>query len=194
MPRKTQILIILAIVPFFLFFTAAEEKAHASNSSDFLGKVVNFIVLFGGLSYFLYKPLLSYLEKKSSDVRQSLEDAEVSRREAERKLQEATQRLSRLEEEVTKIKMEAELEGGREKERIKVLAQQEAERLRRFAQLEIEMQVKAGIQELKEYTAELAASLALGRIRRKLTPEDHSLLIDKSLERLAKLYEKSNPS
>jgi hypothetical protein len=39
--------------------------------------------------------------------------------------------------------------------------------------------------------AETATSLARERIRKNLVPDDHSLLVDKSIERLSKLDEKS---
>ncbi len=58
------------------------------------------------------------------------------------------------------------------------------------AEQEIDLQLKAGMQELKEYTAELAATLAEARIKDKITAGEQSALIDKSIDKLAELYEK----
>ena len=191
MIEKRKILVILFLLPFFMYMVSAEEE-HKSGFMDFLGKAINFIVLFGGLAYLLRKPLRHFLEKRSRDIQRILKETEASRKEAEQKLQEAKAHLAGLEEEIEKMRKDAEAEGHRERERTLQLAQKEAEKIRYFAKQEIEMLTRSGIQELKEYTAELAASLAEERIRKKMTPEDHTQLIDKSIERLGKLYEESN--
>ena len=157
------------------------DEEHSSNFRDFIGKTVNFIVLFGGLAYFLYKPIRNFLQKRSQEIEQGLKEAGDAQREAELKLREAKARLATLEDEVEKLKKEAEIEGQKERERIKY-----------FAKQEIEMLMRAGIQDLKQYTAELASALAEERIKKKMSPEDQSFLIDKSIEKLDELYEKSN--
>jgi F-type H+-transporting ATPase subunit b len=169
-----------------------EEGTSGSGSSNFLGKVVNFAVLFGGLTYILYKPLRNFLTKRSRDIRAALDEARGARREAEQKLEEAQRRIAALEDEVTGMKREAELKGLKEQAKIKALAEKEAIRIRTFAQQEIDLQLKAGIQELKEYTAEIAASLAEARMKDKITEEGQSKLIDKSIERLAEIHEEPN--
>lgn len=191
MTERRKILVVLFLLPFFIFMASAEEE-HKSGFIDFLGKVINFIVLFGGLAYLLRKPLGSFLEKRSLDIQRTLKETEASRKEAEQKLQEAKAHLAGLEEEIEKMRKEADVEGHRERERTLQLAQKEAEKIRYFARQEIEMLTRAGIQELKEFTAELAALLAEERIRKKMTLEDHTQLIDKSIERLSELYEESN--
>jgi F-type H+-transporting ATPase subunit b len=140
----------------------------------------------------LYKPLRNFLAKRSRDIRAALDEARGARREAEQKLEEARRRIAALEDEVTGMKREAELKGLKEQAKTKALAEKEAIRIRSFAQQEIDLQLKAGIQELKEYTAEIAASLAEARMKDKITEEGQSKLIDKSIERLAEIHEESN--
>jgi F-type H+-transporting ATPase subunit b len=171
---------------------SSEEGTSSSGISDLLGKIINFVVLVGGLVFVLYKPLRRYLEKRSHEVQAMIAEAREARQSAEKKLEEARQRMESLEKEVIKMKEDAEREGLKEKERIRALAQKEAERVRLFAEQEISLFLNAGIQELKEYTAELAASLAETRIKEKITDEDQSALVDKSIEKLAELYEKSS--
>lgn len=188
---REKILLILLLLPFFVFMVSADEE-HSSNFMEFLGKSINFIILFGGLAYFLFKPIRNFLERRTQDIERSLREAEDSKRDAEQKLQEAKARLATLGDEIGKLKKEAEIEGRKEKERIIRLAQQEAERIKYFAKQEIETLTRGGIQDLKEYTAELATELAEERIKKKMSPEDQYLLIDKSIVKLDKLYERSN--
>jgi F-type H+-transporting ATPase subunit b len=189
MPSRKPILAILVLVPFLLFMSA-EGESHESGSSGMLGKIVNFVILFGGLTFALYKPAKNFLAKRTEDIRKALDEARAARLNAEGKLEEARQKIAVLEVEVARIRAEAEAEGRKEKDAIRALAENEAQRIRSFAQQEIDFHLKSGIQELKEYTAELATAMAEARMKDTLTAADQSALIDKSLERLAGLHEK----
>jgi len=175
-----------------LFQTAQAKEEHSSHSMEFLGKALNFIVLFGGLAYVLYRPLRNFLQARVQKIEVTLKESESSWKEAERKLDQVKERLSRIEEEIAQIKKEGKVEGQKERERIIERTHQKAERLIRYAQEEIEMLTRAGVQELKEHAAELATSFARERIKRKMTPETASELIDKSIEKIESLYEKSD--
>jgi F-type H+-transporting ATPase subunit b len=179
MPDRKTVLAVLLLVPFLLFMSA-EGESHESGSSGMLGKVINFVVLFGGLTFALYKPARNFLAKRTRDIQASLDEARDGRLRAEAKLEEARAKF-------------AALEGDAEKERIKALAEKEGERIKSFTQQEIDLQLKAGIQELKEYTASLAAGLAEDRMKARLTPADQSRLIDKSIAGLTELHEERRP-
>lgn len=182
---------VLLLVPLFLCLTT-EEGAEAAGGSGLLGKVINFILLFGGLVIILRKPLREFLRKRTETIRALMKDAQTARLEAEAKLDEAGRKIAALEDEVVRMKKNAEAEGLKDKERIRALAAKEESRIRTFAEQEIDLQLKAGIQELKEFTAELAASLAEARIKDKITAKEQSALIDKSIDKLAELHEKSS--
>ncbi len=190
--KDKKILLILFLVPFFLFMASA-DKERSSAALEFFGKSINFIILFGGLAYLLSKPIRNFLEKRSQDIERSIKEAGASRLEAEMRFQETESRLTGLGEEIARLKDDAELEGRRIEARIAQLAEQEGERIRYFAQQEIEMLFKAELRELRAYAAELAIKMAEERIRKKMTPRSQSFLINESIERLEKLHEKSGP-
>ncbi|MGA2587038.1 MAG: ATP synthase F0 subunit B [Candidatus Aminicenantales bacterium] len=191
MPGKKPVLAVLLVIPLILNMTAG-EGSKASGAGEMIGKIINFAVLFGGLFFILRKPLRDYLAKRTRDIQSALTEARDARLEAERKLDDIRQRIARLEDEAARLRKDAELEGLKEKERIEALAEKEAGRIRSFTRQEIESQLKAGIQELKEFTTEKAASLAEAGLKDKITKEGQSVLIDKSIEKLADLYEKSS--
>ncbi len=191
-PRR-PVQIILLLLPLFLCF-APPESAASSGLKDILGKTINFVILFGCLAFLLRRPIRSFLERRSAEISQSLEDAEKARIAASEREKQTEERLAHLKEEVDRIEKEAEAAGLREKSRIKELTDKEVERIRRFAQQEIEIQLKAAIHELKEYTAALATHLAEERLKKDLTPGDQTILIDRSIGQLAELYEKSTSS
>lgn len=191
MLRKGYLVLIFLLVPLFISSAPAGEH-HSSGFMDFLGKSINFIVLFGGLAFLLAKPLRNFLESRTSEIKKAMQEAEESRRKAEEKYKEIQSRLERLEEEAVQIVRRGEGEGMEEKARIAELARKEVERIRALTQQEIEILTKTGIRELTQMTADLAVRLAAEGIQKKLTPEIHSQLIDRSIERLARFHEKSN--
>jgi F0F1-type ATP synthase membrane subunit b/b' len=185
-------LLLLLVLPLILA-ASVEEGGHGKASLDFLGKVVNSLVLFGGLALVLRKPFKALLAKRTADVGESLHRAEAGRSEAEARAGTAKAKLAGLAAEVGRLKAEAEAEARRESQRIAEAAALEAERLKKLTRQELDAQVRGGVGELKAYAAARAAGIARERIRRRLTPEAQSALIDKSIDRLSKLHEKPGP-
>jgi F-type H+-transporting ATPase subunit b len=183
--------LILLLAPFLLFMSSAEEPS-ASNSADFLGKVINFLVLFGGLVYLLRKPLGNFLQRRADLLQSSMQEAKDTRQKAELKLNEVESRLEKLDEEVKKIRQAAENEGADLHKSIVQETNRETGRLRDLARQEIERIAKAGVLEIREHMANLATDLARRNISVRMTGEYQSSLIDRSIDRLEKLYEKSN--
>lgn len=168
-------------------------SSPSSALMDFLGKLVNVLILFGGLTFVLRKPVKAMLAKKTLDVGEAIRLAEAGRTEAEAKSAESKAKMAGLEGEVRALKAAAEADGRREAERISRAAAEEAARLKKFTRQELDEQVRRSVTELKAYAAARATAIARERIRKRLTPEAHAALIDKSIDRLAKLHEKSGP-
>jgi len=168
-------------------------SGEVSAGMDFLGKVINSLILFGGLTFVLWKPVKAMLAKRTADVGESLRSAESGRTEAEARAIESRAKLAGLEGEVRGLKAEAEAAGKREAGRIAQAAVAEAERLKKLTRQELDEQVRQSVGELKAYAAARATDIARERIRRRLTPETQSALIDRSIDRLSKLHEESRP-
>jgi len=191
MISRHRIVLILFVLPLLLFMSS-EEEHPAADPMDFVWKVANFLILIGGLTFLLYKPIKKFLEERAVAIERSMKEAKDSRREAERTLGESRKRLTELSREISQMDEEALVVGNREKDQFLREAQEYAARIREQAQLEIDMLSRAGVKKLKEYAVSLAAEQALARIQKKITDQDHAELIDKSIERLEKLHEKES--
>jgi F-type H+-transporting ATPase subunit b len=189
--RKTAAAVLL-VLPLLLFMSA-EEAGHASATMDFIGKTVNFLILFGGLGFLLRKPVAAMLAKRSADIQETIRLADAGKADAERKHGDSEARLYELEDEVRRMTVTAEGVAQGERERIARLAAEESQRIRRFAEQEIDQQLRTAKQELRAYAAEAATALARERIRRRLTPADQAALIERSIDRLSSLHEKPVP-
>ncbi len=198
MSPRTRVAALVALVLFLTAFgtaLAAEEGASGSSSAtkDFLGKVVNFVLLFGSLAFILRKPLAKFLADKTELIRSGLKSSETAAREAQAKLQGIESRAAALASEIEALKTKAEADGRAEKERILEAARREAARLKEFSEQEIEAEVRAGVRSLKEYATDKALALALDRLRGRLDARAQGRLIDVSIEKLAKVHEERHP-
>lgn len=181
---------VLFVLPALL--AATEGQAGSSAGKDFLGKVVNFAILFGGLVYILRKPIARFLSQRTESVRLALKAAEEAGSEAESKLRSIEERVQSLQAEVEDMKKKAEAEGLAEKERIMQAARLEAAKLKNFAEQEVEARVRTGIRELKAYAADKAFDQARERVKARLDPNAHARLIDQAIDRLTEVHEKTN--
>jgi F-type H+-transporting ATPase subunit b len=170
-----------------------EEGGHASATMDFLGKVVNFLILFGGLTFVARKPIKAMLAKRTVDVGESIAQAEKDRTASESLAAGSRARLDSLAAEVGALKAEAGEAARLEAERIARAAREEAERLKKLTRQELDEQVRLGVRELKAFAAARATDLARERIRKRLTPAVHAALIEKSIDRLSRLHEEPGP-
>lgn len=166
----------------------AEGEGHSA-ALAFLGKVLNFLILFGGLGSLLHKPLRGMLEKRSGEARSALDAARASRSEAEARRETVRAKLESVGGEVERMKADAAARGQAGRERIARAADDEGARLRDLAAREIEAQTRNAVRELKGYVAEAAIAIARERIRGRLAREDQAALVDRSIERLSKLHE-----
>ncbi len=189
MNKQNKVLIILLLLPFFLFLSP-EEESHASPLIGYLAKIFNFLVLFGGLGFMLRKPLKNFLESRGQEIDTSIKEAKKERKETEKKYKNVLDRLQKVKAELESIREGAEEEGRKRKDSILQTAEKEAGRIKDFARQEIEMFYLTKVRELKAQTAELATELARTNIEAKMTPERQSLLIDSSIDKLEDFYDK----
>ncbi len=188
MNEKKILAVVLCLIPLWLFM--AGEEHHSGDISEFLGKTVNFLILFGGLGLLLYRPVRNYFENRGQDISISIKEAEELCCGSQKKLKEAKSRMERMAEEVKKIAQDSEAEGNKRKKDILFEAREEADKLKKFAKNEIDMLSQTGMEEIRAYVAELAVRKARERLMKKIGDPEHRFLIDQSIEKLSQFYEK----
>ena len=122
--------------------------------------VITFVLLLIVLRKVAWGPILTALEQREHTIRNSLEEAQRARQEAEQLLAQHQQMLTDANREVGRL-----LEQGREEaERLRISlteqAREEAQRLTEAAQREIVREKQLAMQELKNTAADLALAAA----------------------------------
>ena len=143
--------------------------------------VVNFVILFALLSFFLYKPVLKMLDERQARIKDSMEQAEQIRQQAARSEEEIKAHLETARKEGQVILAQATQIGERLKEEAKEKARQEAESLIAKARTEMQRERDKVIEELREEFVDIAILAAEKVINETLDKKKHRKLIDETL-------------
>jgi F-type H+-transporting ATPase subunit b len=152
------------------------------NGSTLLAQVINVVILFGLLYLVAYKPIMKMLDERSNKIKESMENTEYIKQQAERAEVEASKRI----EEAAKEGQEAIARAMRTGEDVKQEAQQkakvEAEALITRARAEIQRERDEAIDQLRKEFADITILAAEKVIDRTLDEKAHREIIDKVLK------------
>ena len=152
----------------------AKDEAE---SHELLFKIINFVLLAGGLAYILRKPLAGFFAARSNSIRKSLEEGRKALETSEARLQAVEKKLAHLEEEIAAFTTSARNEMEAEQQRMKQAAIEEAEKILESARAQIEVSVRAAKLDLKSYAAQQAVELAAQLIRQRLDDSSRKQLL-----------------
>ena len=162
---------------------AAAGDDHPSPLS-MVWKWGNFILLFGGLAYYLRRPLREFLQTRAQGIEEGLASGRRAQEEAAAKMSSIEERLARLDEEIDGLRQQAARESEEERQRIIDSSRAEAERIMAAARREIEGLQRSARMELKVHVARLAVDLAEERLRRDLEPSQDQQIISRFVRSL----------
>ena len=148
------------------------------------------IVSFGILLIILYKvafpALIGILEEREKKIKDSLDQAERHRSDAERRLKEYEAKLAGASREAEGVLAAAKERAQRLMEENEQRLTTEAERIKGDATREIDHERRKAIQEIRSQTTDLALMVAEKVVQRSLTDADHRRLADEALDALSK--------
>ncbi|HEY6260074.1 MAG TPA: F0F1 ATP synthase subunit B [Nitrospiraceae bacterium] len=163
--------------------------------SDFFSSLIFWeVISFGILLFVLYKyafpGILSALEEREKRIKDSLDQAEHHRSEAERKLKEYEAKLNSAAKEAEGVLAAAKERAQRLMEENEQRMTTEAERIRGDATREIDHERRKAIQDIRSHTTDLALLVAEKVVQRSLNEADHRKFADEALEALSKSYQR----
>jgi len=147
------------------------------NPTFLLSQIVNFLILFAGLYFLLWKPILKMLDQRKERIQQGLEDAERAREERERAQAEFNKRLEEAAQERERIITRAREEAQEERKAILAEAEQEAERVLIGAREEAQSERGRILEALRGQVAVLAIAAANRLIGEALDEERQRRLV-----------------
>lgn len=130
---------------------------------------VIFILFWGLIGKFAFKPIANALKKRETDIQNALDQARLAKEEMQNLKAENDKLLAEAREERTKILKEARDAGTKIVSEAKQKAREEAQNIVTSAKQEIENQKKQAITEVKNEVGQMAVNLAEQVLRRELS-------------------------
>ncbi len=150
----------------------------------YIWTILTFLVLFGLLAKFAWKPILEMLESREETIRKSLEDAQKARQELERLNKESAQMIAAARQEADAIVTRSRADAERLKEELKQEARTEAAAIVRNAERQIQLETGRAIEQIRHEAVDLSIAIASKLIGRNLSKEDNARLIDDALKQV----------
>lgn len=156
------------------------------NVPGLLAQLIAFFILFGLLSFVLYRPVRRMLDERSERIRVSMEQAEQIKETMAKTEEQVKEQLDAARKERQNILAQAEQLGEQFREEARGHAKQEAEAIIARARAEIQRERDDAIEEIKRQFADLAILAAEKVISETLDKEKHRRLINEVLEQASK--------
>lgn len=159
-------------------------------SSLIVWEVLSFAILFFVLYKYAFPGILSVLEEREKKIKDSLDEAERHRSEAEQKLKEYEAKLKTAAKEAEGILAATKERAQRLMEENEQRMTVEAERIKGDATREIDQERRKAIQDIRAQTTDIALMVAEKVVQRSLNEADHRKFADEALEALSKSYQR----
>lgn len=150
-------------------------------------KLLNMIVFFGILGYFIVKAAKPALAARSEEIRRDAEQAAERRQRADQMAADIQARLTQIEQDVRAIHDRAEAEGKRQRQELMAAAEAEAAKIVQAARNEVDNRLKHARHELTEYAGQLASERAEAILRETITEADQRKLFEESLRQVGEV-------
>ncbi|MCX7876010.1 MAG: F0F1 ATP synthase subunit B [Melioribacteraceae bacterium] len=173
-----------------LAFSGGEHAGGGSpldvNPGLILWTVVTFIFLLLILKKLAWKPILNSLNERENLIKESLEKAEVARKEAEKLIAENKLNMQKAEEEAQKIIEQSRDLAEKLKAQILDESKKTADKMLQDAKAEIERKNSEAFVKLKEQVADIAINAAEKILKENLDKNLQLKIVDKYLDEINK--------
>ncbi len=149
-----------------------------------IGQIINFVILLWLLKKFAYKPFLSILEKRKTQIEEGIKKSEEAEKSLE-KIRNLSQEIKEKgEKEARDLIIAAELKAKTRAEEIMVKAQTEKEKVIEATKIMIERETKEGAKKREKEAVETAFLLAEKFLDEKLDEERDKKIIEEAIANL----------
>jgi F-type H+-transporting ATPase subunit b len=155
------------------------REGESGGLKETVFKWVNFLILFGGLIFFLRKPVHQFLVTRSAEIQKALVNAKAARQKAEQEMEAVVFKLGQIEQEIAALKAEAGAQAEADRKQVLETAKHEADQIIAAAHEEVGRLLKSARQELREHSAALVVQMAEQKIKSEIRPEHQGPLFEK---------------
>ena len=158
-------------------------EALGISLTEFIFYLINFLILVGVLTKFLYKPFLNVMETRKQSIKDALDNAELTNRRADEKMQNYNKRIARAEEEGREIIKEAKIKADAQARQIIEDAQTEAGEIMSKAERTIEREREKAMEEMRQEIAALALLAAEKIVEHEIQRVGQEAIVDEVIRK-----------
>ena len=153
-------------------------EALGISLTEFIFYLINFLILVGALTKFLYKPFLNVLETRKQSIKDALDNAELTNRRADEKMEKYNKRIAKAEEEGREIIREAKMKADAQARDIVDDARREAADMITKAEAAIEKEREKAMEEMRQEIAALAILAAEQIVEHEIRKAVQEAIVD----------------
>ena len=127
---------------------------------QFLFYLINFLLLIGILGKFLFKPFLATLDNRTQSIKDAFDSAEATNRKADEKLENYNRRIAKVEAEGNEILRESKAQADQQAKKIIDEANAKAAQIKVNAERDIERERERALADMKSEVTTLAIMAA----------------------------------
>ena len=151
---------------------------------DSLITALNILILFACLSYFLFTPVRSVLDKRKNKIKKELDDADEKLKLAEDMKQEYEKKLAEVKIEINNMLEDAKKNANILSNDIVEKAKTEAKVIVDRGHKEIELEKEKAIDELKKEVVNISTLVATKLIKKNINENDADLMFKETLDQI----------
>ena len=153
-------------------------EALGISLKEFIFYLINFLILMGVLTRFLYKPFLNMLATRKQSIKDALDNAELINRRADEKMEQYSKRISKVEEESREIIRTAKIQADAQARDIIEDARKEAGDIIAKSEKTIEKEKEKAMEEMKQEIAVLAVMAAEKIVEREIQRAGQEAIVE----------------
>ena len=188
MKKKNKLVMVLPLLAALCLIAtdvlASDGEGGYSVTTNFVWRVINFVVFFGILWHFTGKLIKNYFAGRRQGIQDSLDSLDERRAVAKKRLAEVEQHIANLDAERKAILDESRAQAETLKKNIVAAAHKQAEQIVAQARLTAENEGRTVLAEVRATLADEIVDAAEKVLREKLGPADHDRLINNSLNKV----------
>ena len=161
-------------------------EALGLSLTEFVFYVINFLILVGLLTKFLYRPFLNMLETRKQSIQDALDNAELINRRADEKMENYDRQIVKLEEQGREIIKEAKERAEKQADEIIEEAHSKANSIIVAAERQVELEKQKALEEMKQQVATLALLAAEKIVERNIAQVGQDQIVDEIIEQAGK--------
>ena len=162
------------------------DEALGLSLTEFVFYVINFLILVGLLTKFLYRPFLNMLETRKQSIQDALDNAELINRRADEKMENYDRQIVKLEEQGREIIKEAKERAEKQADEIIEEAHSKANSIIVAAERQVELEKQKALEEMKQQVATLALLAAEKIVERSIAQVGQDQIVDEIIEQAGK--------